>query len=63
MNKKMVKNQLSFNTQCFNKYFQKIGELDSSEQQKQLLISGLVSCAIATNQVDAMLKYFYDPRI
>ena len=63
MNKKMVKNQLNVNTNCFNKYFQKIGEMESSEEQKRFLISGLVGCAIATDQVDIMLKHFYEPRI
>lgn len=63
MNKKLVRNQLNVNTKYFDKYFQKMGCIDATEHQKRTLINGLVFCAIAGNQMDIMLKNYYEPRI
>lgn len=63
MNKKMVQKQLSCNTKCFDKYFQKMGCIDATEHQKRTLINGLVFCAMAGNKMDIMLKNYYEPRI
>lgn len=61
---KRIKNKrrenLSWDTKKFHKYFERMGCEDATEHQKRFLISGLVCSAIASNQFDIMLEQYYD---